>query len=86
MPEQRYAEGDREPSTCYWCKSPVWVVYHGRNANHTLEPRANEALRAIATYAREPHPEPCGTEPCVLCLIEATAREALNDPPLTARG
>lgn len=32
-------EGAREPSVCGWCHSPIWLIYHGPNANHTTEPR-----------------------------------------------
>ena len=35
----RYAEGQREATTCRHCGSPIWKVYHGANANHTVEPR-----------------------------------------------
>jgi hypothetical protein len=35
---------------------------------------AGGALRAIATYAAPPHPEPCGTDACLLCLIHGTAQ------------
>lgn len=35
----RFAEGQRKPSTCQWCHSPIWIVYHGPNRNHTEEPR-----------------------------------------------
>lgn len=38
----RYADGHREASHCKWCGSPVWIVYHGANANHTMEPRRPE--------------------------------------------
>lgn len=36
--------------------------------------RAVDALRAIAAYAASPHPEPCGTDACLLCLIHGTAQ------------
>jgi len=36
---KRYAEGTRKPGTCQWCHSPIWIVYHGPNANQTHEPR-----------------------------------------------
>jgi hypothetical protein len=32
-------EGARVASTCHWCGSPIWRVYHGPNANQTHEPR-----------------------------------------------
>ena len=38
-PDKRYAEGQREAAVCPHCGSPVWVVYHGPNRNHTWEPR-----------------------------------------------
>jgi len=36
-----YEEGTRKASSCGWCHSPVWVVYHGSARNHTLEPRSS---------------------------------------------
>jgi hypothetical protein len=35
----RYAEGRRVASTCRTCSRPVWIVYHGPNRHHTIEPR-----------------------------------------------
>jgi hypothetical protein len=35
--EERYAEGQREPSRCRHCGQPIWIVYHGPRANHTVE-------------------------------------------------
>jgi hypothetical protein len=48
--EERYAEGNREPSECRKCGQPVWIVYHGPNRNHTLEPRdtLRSNLKALA--------------------------------------
>lgn len=43
----------------------------------SLHAGAVGALRAIATYVASPHPEPCGTDACLLCLIEGTARNAI---------
>lgn len=37
--EGRYAKGQRLASKCRHCDSPIWIVYHGPSANHTLEPR-----------------------------------------------
>lgn len=39
---------------------------------------AAKALRAITIYAASPHPEPCGTDACVLCLIEGTTQNAIS--------
>jgi hypothetical protein len=36
---ERYAEGNREPSECRFCRQPTWIVFHGPRANHTVEPR-----------------------------------------------
>lgn len=36
---ERYAEGQREAAECRTCGSPIWIVYHGPHANHTVEPR-----------------------------------------------
>jgi hypothetical protein len=40
--------------------------------------RLRTALLSVAAFSKHPHPAPCGHEPCVLCLIESTAAEALE--------
>jgi hypothetical protein len=40
---ERYAEGRRVESECRCCGSPIWIVYHGPQANHTKEPRVVES-------------------------------------------
>lgn len=46
----RYAEGKRVADTCRECGQPIWRVYHGPHANHTIEPRAD---RGRAEHFRE---------------------------------
>jgi hypothetical protein len=41
--------------------------------------RLRTALLSVAAFSKHPHPAPCGTEPCVLCLIESACAEALGD-------
>lgn len=38
----RFAEGNREADVCQKCGQPIWRVFHGPNANHTIEPRRGE--------------------------------------------
>lgn len=35
-----YSEGSRYESECRNCHQPIWIVYHGANQNHTIEPRS----------------------------------------------
>ena len=48
MSEERFAEGRREPSECRKCGQPVWIVYHGPRANHTVEPRVDARWAEVA--------------------------------------
>jgi hypothetical protein len=45
-PDERYAEGQREAADCRKCGQPIWIVYHGPSANHTVEPRPAPSLTA----------------------------------------
>jgi hypothetical protein len=38
----RYAEGNREPSECGFCRQPTWITYHGPRRNHSVEQRVEE--------------------------------------------
>lgn len=38
MSDRKYAEGEKEPTICGWCGSPINLVFHGPKANHTTEP------------------------------------------------
>jgi hypothetical protein len=41
--------------------------------------RLRTALLSVAAFSKHPHPAPCGTDSCVLCLIESACAEALGD-------
>jgi hypothetical protein len=53
-PEERYAEGQREEAECRHCGQPIWIIYHGPQANHTTEPRTPaDEIRAQANALYE---------------------------------
>jgi hypothetical protein len=58
-----YAEGTREPADCRKCGQPIWIVYHGRHANHTIEPRAVEALHGDGAQPPESEAEGAASSP-----------------------
>lgn len=41
-PVSPYAEGQREAAECRKCGQPIWIVYHGPQQNHTVEPRGRD--------------------------------------------
>lgn len=49
---ERYAEGKREPAECRNCGQPVWIVYHGPGANHTVERRVLHARPLVEEPVR----------------------------------
>lgn len=49
----RYAKGQREEAECRKCGQPIWIVYHGPQANHTVEGRAALELEQAREALRE---------------------------------
>jgi hypothetical protein len=66
----------RERCGCPDCDPPVTGC-----VNPLLDEaeRLRTTLLSIAAFSKHPHPAPCGTDPCVLCLIESACAEALGD-------
>lgn len=67
--DERYAEGRRKAADCPHCGSPIWIVYHGPNRNHTVEPRQDERDRyreALEHVVRNCSCQPSG-QTCDLC-------------------